>query len=327
MSMPDSAMHSGIKASVRLWRKAEICPRPDWADNVIGGEILVVPEVMPRTWATDPALVRPRRSRLGYPGSGEIDMHVHLPKPLHGWRELLGEIGVIVIGVLIALGAEQTVEWLQWKSELAETREALNLELTHAMGAFQYRITLQGCINHRLDELSRWLAKSQPGDKLPLARAIGQPLGYAILTGTWETAKGGQVGRPPAHLPTFRRLPCAGQDGIAQRLADGACQRELVSRLRFSQPARKLVQPVVDATLQRDAVLERAHGMGQLQVQGFARLRKLAFPLQPFDGLFGAQRDQHTDHDDPDFAQQFAPAVQRLRQMDMHVDFSRPRIA
>src|SRR5665213_728536 len=197
MSMPDSAMHSGIKASVRLWRKAEICPRPDWADNVIGGEILVVPEVMPRTWATDPALVRPRRSRLGYPGSGEIDMHVHLPKPLHGWRELLGEIGVIVIGVLIALGAEQTVEWLQWKSELAETREALNLELTHAMGSFQYRITLQGCINHRLDELSRWLAKSQPGDKLPLARAIGQPLGYAILTGTWETAKGGQVGRPP----------------------------------------------------------------------------------------------------------------------------------
>ena len=120
-------------------------------------------------------------------------MHVHLPKPLHGWRELLGEIGVIVIGVLIALGAEQTVEWLQWKSELAETREALNLELTHAMGSFQYRITLQGCINHRLDELSRWLATSQPGDKLPLARAIGQPLGYAILTGTWETAKGGQA--------------------------------------------------------------------------------------------------------------------------------------
>jgi hypothetical protein len=31
-------------------------------------------------------------------------MHFHLPKPLHGWREFIGEVGIIVIGVLIALG-------------------------------------------------------------------------------------------------------------------------------------------------------------------------------------------------------------------------------
>jgi hypothetical protein len=123
----------------------------------------------------------------------EPPMEIHKPKPVHSWRELLGEIGVIVIGVLIALGAEQAVDWLHWKSELAETREALNQELTHTLGSFQYRITLQGCINHRLDDLSHWLATSQPGDKLPLARTIGQPQGYAILTGTWETAKGGQA--------------------------------------------------------------------------------------------------------------------------------------
>jgi len=32
-------------------------------------------------------------------------MHFHLPKPLHGWREFAGEVGIIVIGVLIVLGA------------------------------------------------------------------------------------------------------------------------------------------------------------------------------------------------------------------------------
>ena len=37
-------------------------------------------------------------------------MHFHLPKPLHGWRAFTGEVGIIVIGVLIALGAEQIVE-------------------------------------------------------------------------------------------------------------------------------------------------------------------------------------------------------------------------
>jgi drug/metabolite transporter (DMT)-like permease len=36
-------------------------------------------------------------------------MHFRLPKPLHGWREFAGEVGIIVIGVLIALGAEQFV--------------------------------------------------------------------------------------------------------------------------------------------------------------------------------------------------------------------------
>jgi hypothetical protein len=31
-------------------------------------------------------------------------MHFHLPKPLHGWREFAGEVGIIVVGVLIARG-------------------------------------------------------------------------------------------------------------------------------------------------------------------------------------------------------------------------------
>ena len=33
-------------------------------------------------------------------------MYVQLPKPLHGWRQFAGEVGIIVLGVLIALGAQ-----------------------------------------------------------------------------------------------------------------------------------------------------------------------------------------------------------------------------
>jgi hypothetical protein len=32
-------------------------------------------------------------------------MQFHLPKPLRGWRAFVGEVGVIVLGVLVALGA------------------------------------------------------------------------------------------------------------------------------------------------------------------------------------------------------------------------------
>lgn len=37
-------------------------------------------------------------------------MHFQLPKPIQGWRQFVGEVGIIVVGVLIALGAEQIVE-------------------------------------------------------------------------------------------------------------------------------------------------------------------------------------------------------------------------
>ena len=35
-------------------------------------------------------------------------MHFHVPKPLHGWRAFTGEVGIIVIGVLIALASSSS---------------------------------------------------------------------------------------------------------------------------------------------------------------------------------------------------------------------------
>ena len=52
-------------------------------------------------------------------------MHFHLPKPLHGWREFAGEVGIIVLGVLIALGFEQVVEDVHWRGEVREAKAAL----------------------------------------------------------------------------------------------------------------------------------------------------------------------------------------------------------
>jgi len=45
-------------------------------------------------------------------------MRVRVPKPLHGWRAFAGEVGVIVLGVLIALGAQQAAEALNGEAKL-----------------------------------------------------------------------------------------------------------------------------------------------------------------------------------------------------------------
>jgi hypothetical protein len=56
-------------------------------------------------------------------------MHIHLPKPLHGWRQFFGEVGIIVVGVLIALLAEQAVESLHHRHQLRDAEERMTAEL------------------------------------------------------------------------------------------------------------------------------------------------------------------------------------------------------
>ncbi|MDE2485957.1 MAG: hypothetical protein KGO51_01030 [Alphaproteobacteria bacterium] len=56
-------------------------------------------------------------------------MDIHKPKPVHGWREFLGEIGVIIIGVLIALGAEQAVAAAHHHEQVRDLRKALDQEV------------------------------------------------------------------------------------------------------------------------------------------------------------------------------------------------------
>ena len=66
-----------------------------------------------------------------------------------------------------------------------------------------------------------------------------------------------------------------------------------------------------------------SHGLGaivflQLQPHRVFRLPHLMAPVPALDQLFGAERDQHADDDDPDLAEKFAPAMERLWQVNVH---------
>jgi hypothetical protein len=57
-------------------------------------------------------------------------LDVHPPHaPTHSWKDFFIHIATIVIGLLIAVGLEQTVEYFHHRHQLAEAREALDREL------------------------------------------------------------------------------------------------------------------------------------------------------------------------------------------------------
>jgi hypothetical protein len=56
-------------------------------------------------------------------------LDVHPPhQPTHTWRDFFIHIATIVVGLLIAVGLEQTVEYIHHRNEVRETRKALALE-------------------------------------------------------------------------------------------------------------------------------------------------------------------------------------------------------
>jgi hypothetical protein len=129
-------------------------------------------------------------------------MHFHLPKPLHGWREFAGEVGIIVIGVLIALGAEQVIETLHWRSEVDGFRSAVRQEVAGNLGTYEYRMGENGCVKERLDELEQWLNNWRSGRPNALTHAIGAPQSASLETSVWESRDANIV----SHMPMKERI-------------------------------------------------------------------------------------------------------------------------
>jgi hypothetical protein len=113
------------------------------------------------------------------------------------WRDFFIHIATIVIGLLIAVGLEQTVEYVHHRRQVAETREELRLEreqnqraMAAQLAEFRLRVTVVQtnlAVFHYLQ-----LHPGAPGDKLP-----GAVNWHSTRTGftqsVWTTAQQGSV--------------------------------------------------------------------------------------------------------------------------------------
>ena len=108
-------------------------------------------------------------------------MHFHLPKPLHGWREFAGEVGIIVVGVLIALAFEQVVQSIHDRSVADQAREAIRAEVRENLWWLEFRDSYEPCIDGTLAQLGAVLARVRGGQPTPLITNVRLPV-YAKIT-------------------------------------------------------------------------------------------------------------------------------------------------
>lgn len=118
----------------------------------------------------------------------EAVVDIHKPKPVHGWRALLSEIGVIVIGVAIALAGEQAVETLHWRHVVEAQREALNENIVQQLLSVKIRAVQQPCVDARLAQLETVFKRHAAGETLKMRGRIGRPQNASVSDAVWQLA-------------------------------------------------------------------------------------------------------------------------------------------
>ena len=150
--------------------------------------------------------------------AGGADLDIHKPKPIHGWRELLGEIGIIVVGVLIALAAEQAVEWLHWRHKVAEAEDALRLELRDDDLPQAYvRAAIGNCLAARLDRIEAAVDAGQDRQEIAaLSGAFVPP----IRTWDMEAWRAMLAGDVAGHMSAERAVRWSNPYRMIPRLSE-----------------------------------------------------------------------------------------------------------
>ena len=133
-------------------------------------------------------------------------MHFHLPKPLHGWRQLIGEVGIIVVGVLIALSAEQLVEEWRWKQRTDEARQGIRAELAQDAGVFDERTINKPCLLLYYSEVGHVLKAALASGRIGKISLFTPIATRPITTAAWDAALADGTA---SHFPAAERQKLA----------------------------------------------------------------------------------------------------------------------
>ena len=123
-----------------------------------------------------------------------------IPTPLNGWRVFAGEVGVIVLGVLLALGAQELAEDFQMRADVGEFRRTIDHEIGLNLFAYEVRSRGSTCNEKRIRDLIDWVKTARDGQELPQI-VPGSPIVVSGYRSAWDNRDGNVF----SHVPADRR--------------------------------------------------------------------------------------------------------------------------
>jgi len=121
-------------------------------------------------------------------------------KPPHGWNAVAWELAIVTLGVLIALGAQQFVDGIHQRDEVAQLVGALRSELADNRSRWEHVRASDPCTLQRLDALEQWNATAPSGARLNRAYRLFL---WNQHSGAWDLAKTSET---TANIPLRQRL-------------------------------------------------------------------------------------------------------------------------
>ena len=183
-------------------------------------------------------------------------MRFLLPKPLHGWRAFAGEVGIIVLGVLIALAANEFVDELQWRGKVNRAETAMRLELSNDDAVQAYaRILIGPCLDTRIARIHDGAGQA-PAASLRLWVAGYTPPIRGWDSEAWKAVLGSDVG---SHMGAERLVQWSSPYRLMPSLGDyNARERDLTIDLQEALPPKGDPSSADLQLLRRDAAQLRA---------------------------------------------------------------------
>ena len=183
-------------------------------------------------------------------------MHVHLPKPLHGWRALIGEVGIIVLGVIIALAFEQAVERIRWNDQVHAARVGIHREMAFDLADFADRLRVAACLERDLAEAQRRIDVAAATGSTPSPAFGFDSPGRLLLVGDYQAQQSAQN---LVHFPADELSSLGLWYDQARDLKQWDEQEDSIwTDLGLLAPAGAKLGPVDLALLRRDLVAARA---------------------------------------------------------------------
>lgn len=199
-------------------------------------------------------------------------------RPPHGWNAVIWDLGIVTLGVLIALAAQQLVSNVMDRSIAAQTRAEVTDELNSDLMSLALRQSIEPCIDRRLAELRaivtqwektgsfqtpNWVAQSTPVEvelsRYDAAQSAGR---LALLSGEEQY----RMGAVAARIRRFNEWQ------FADRLSWGRLRALQFGPAALSAEDRAIIRSALQdaATYDYEIKVNTAEALPMAQRYGFA---------------------------------------------------------